>query len=87
MLFLANWFWLQRHPEIGAEKKLPRQIGLLALTILAALLIILVMPINDTTRGQILSLIGLVLTDWMRSCRRANENIVFLPAHCTASAR
>jgi small conductance mechanosensitive channel len=62
LLILANWYWLKRTPELGAEKKLPRQVGMLALTVLVLLVIILALPINDTTRGQILSLLGIVIT-------------------------
>lgn len=62
ILFLANWFWLKRLPELGAEKKLPRQIGIFALTILILLIIILALPIADATREQILSLVGVVIT-------------------------
>lgn len=62
VLFLANWFWLKRLPELGAEKKLPRQIGLLALSVLVLLVVVLALPISETTRGQILSLIGIVIT-------------------------
>ena len=62
VLTFANWFWLKRLPELGAEKKLPRQIAMLALTVLVLLVIILALPINDATRGQILSLLGIVIT-------------------------
>ncbi|WP_444993934.1 mechanosensitive ion channel family protein [Aliikangiella sp. IMCC44359] len=62
LLTLANWLWIKRNPKIGAEQKLPRQIGMLLLTIVSLLTIILALPISDNTRGQILSLIGIVLT-------------------------
>lgn len=62
LLTLANWFWIKRNPKIGAEQKLPRQVGMLLLTVISLLMIILVLPISDNTRGQILSLIGIVLT-------------------------
>lgn len=61
-LLLANWSLLHRHKEIGAEKRIPRQLTLLMLTGLGIILIILALPVSDSTRAQLLSLFGLVLT-------------------------
>ena len=46
----------------GAEKSLPRQLGMLALTILGLVLIVLSLPFESDLRGQMLSLLGLVFT-------------------------
>ena len=54
VLFLANWFWLKRLPELGAEKKLPRQIGLLALSVLVLLVVVLALPISETLADKFL---------------------------------
>ena len=52
-----------RHKEgLGAEAKLPRQLLLLLFTGIACTLVLLLIPMSDTTRGQVLRLIGLVLT-------------------------
>ncbi len=61
-LLLANWSLLHRHRDYGAEKRFPRQVIMLVLTGLGILFIILALPVSDSTRGQLLSLFGLVLT-------------------------
>jgi len=53
---------LGRHPGLGAEARLPRQLALLALTLASVLLVLLLFPMSETTRGQVLSLFGIVLT-------------------------
>ncbi len=62
ILSFFHWFLLKRNLGIGAEKKLPRQILLLGLTLVAILSIILTLPISETSKGQLLSLIGLLFT-------------------------
>lgn len=62
LLGIAHWFIMKREPAIGAEKKLPRQVWMFFLTIICLLVIILALPISDSTRGQVLSLMGIVLT-------------------------
>ncbi len=61
LLWLANWFLLKR-TELGSEARLPRQLVMLGLTLLAVLAMVLVLPVSDATRGQVLSLLGLLLT-------------------------
>lgn len=62
VLWLVNWLMLKRRKELGAETQLPRQLLMIALTAVGLLLIVLVFPMSDNTRGQVLSLIGVVLT-------------------------
>ena len=59
VLWLANRLLLGRKVVLGAEARLPRQLLMLLLTIMGLLL---VLPMSETTRGQILSFIGLLLT-------------------------
>lgn len=61
-LALTHWLLLRRRLNLGAEARFPRQLLLLAMTAGGLLLILLVFPMSETTRGQILSLTGLVLT-------------------------
>jgi small-conductance mechanosensitive channel len=61
-LSLANWFFLGRRLKLGAEAKLPRQLLMLLLTLIGILSIILLLPMSDSTRGQVLSLLGVVFT-------------------------
>ncbi|MFC3153414.1 mechanosensitive ion channel domain-containing protein [Litoribrevibacter euphylliae] len=62
LLSLANWFFLGKRLRLGAEAKLPRQLLMMLLSISAVLAIILLLPMSDSTRGQVLSLLGVVFT-------------------------
>ncbi len=62
ILWLANWWLLRRRPDLGAEARLPRQLLMLGLAAAALLAILLLNPMSENTRGQILSLVGIVLT-------------------------
>lgn len=62
ILWLANWWLLRRRPDLGAEARLPRQLLMLGLAAAALLAILLLIPMSENTRGQILSLVGIVLT-------------------------
>ncbi len=58
----ANWFLLRRRVNMGAEARFPRQIVMMLLIVAGILLLILLFPMSETTRGQILSLTGIVLS-------------------------
>ncbi|MBZ0106053.1 MAG: mechanosensitive ion channel family protein [Sulfuricella denitrificans] len=58
----ANWLLLGRHPELNAELRLPRQFTLLLFGLVGVLVVLLLFPMSDVMRGQVLSLFGLVLT-------------------------
>lgn len=61
-LVFANWLLLVRPRALGKDGRLPRQIAMLVLTVAAIIAAVLALPISDTTRGQLLGLLGLVLT-------------------------
>lgn len=61
ILWGADW-WLLRRRELGAERRLPRELAMLLMTIAGVLVVILLIPMSDNTRGQVLSLLGIVLT-------------------------
>ena len=54
--------WLRRHKPADPDTQLPRQLMVLGAWALALLLITLALPLSDATRGQVLSLIGVVIT-------------------------
>ena len=60
-LWFAHRLLLVRQ-SMGTEAKLPRQVIMLALSIIALIILILEMPMSETSRGQLLSLIGVVVT-------------------------
>jgi small conductance mechanosensitive channel len=59
-LWLVDWLLRRRERRVGGS--FGRQLGMLLLTALAIVLVILVLPISDTTRGQLFGLLGLILT-------------------------
>lgn len=61
-LWLMNWLLLARHESLGTQSRLPRQLVMFALTVASLLLLIVLFPMAETTRGQIITLLGLVIT-------------------------
>lgn len=62
VLGLSHYLLLARRKDLGSEARLPRQLTLLFLTVLALLLAIVVAPIPESTRNQVLGLLGIVLS-------------------------
>ena len=67
LLFVALALWtsnylLLKRAQLSTESRLPRQLMMLGITVIAVVLIILALPISDSTKGDLLSLLGLVLT-------------------------
>ena len=62
VLWAAHWWLLGRHRELPSDSRLPRQLTLALLGLVATFVVLLALPISDTLRGQILSLLGVVLT-------------------------
>lgn len=62
LLLGALHLWMHRHQPADPDAHLPRQLMVLGAWALGLLLLILALPVSDTTRGQVLSLVGLVIT-------------------------
>ncbi|MDH5632792.1 MAG: mechanosensitive ion channel family protein [Gammaproteobacteria bacterium] len=62
LLGISHRFLIGRRRELGAEAILPRQLLMLAMTTVGLLIIVLMFPMSDVTRGQVFSLLGVVLT-------------------------
>ena len=62
VLWIANWFLLRRRPHPGGEGRIRAQVILLLVTGICVVLIVLALPLGDTSRGQLLALLGLALT-------------------------
>jgi len=64
-IFLATWasFWLIRRtwPDT-AHAQVSRQVGLVVATVVAIIILLLALPFEGDTQGQLISLFGLVLT-------------------------
>ena len=62
ILSLAHWQLIRRKRDVGAEHLLPGQLLMFVLSLSSLMIIILLFPMSETTRGQVLSLVGIVLT-------------------------
>ena len=61
-LMLADRLLLRRKAVLGEGERLPRQMAMLVLTGLVVIVVVLTLPVSESTRGQLLALVGLVLT-------------------------
>lgn len=61
-LGLMNWILLARHKELSADKKLPRQLLMLAFTIVAIITVVLALPVIESSRNQLLGLLGVLVS-------------------------
>lgn len=62
LLTLTNWALLGKHVSIGVERRIPRQLAMLILTIGSVIAIVLMLPISEGSRNQIIALIGLLIS-------------------------
>ncbi len=62
VLGLAHYLLLARHKDLGSEARLPRQLVLLALTLCSIVLLVSVSPLPESTRNQVLALLGVLLS-------------------------
>ena len=61
VLWAASWL-LMRRAGLTTEGRFPRQMIMLVLSAISLVCIILALPVSEATRGDLLSLLGLVLT-------------------------
>lgn len=62
ILMMAHWLLLRRQNTLGSEGRMPRQLSMLLLTAIGFVFIILALPVEESTRGQLLGLLGLLLS-------------------------
>ena len=62
ILWAFHWFFIGKHPDLGNERKFPRQIILLALVIVGLLATVFTLPITEGSRNQLIALIGLLIS-------------------------
>ena len=60
VLWVTHWLLIRR--KDGAVSSLRRQLILLSLTAVAVILVVLALPVGETTKGDLLRLLGLVFT-------------------------
>ena len=61
-LWGVNWFLLRRHREMGEGRRFSRRIVMLVLLVVGTVVILLVFPIPENSRGQLVTLLGLILS-------------------------
>lgn len=62
LLWVAHWLLIKRHPDLGNERMFPRQLIMLGLTLLGLLTFVFVLPISDSSRNQLMGLIGILIS-------------------------
>lgn len=53
---------LMKNPQLGQRHRLPRQLTMIALTLIALVAIVLSLPVEESLQGELLGLLGIVLT-------------------------
>ena len=61
-LWLAHLLLIKRHQELGNERLFPRQLMMLGLTLVGIIAIALALPVSESSRNQVIALIGLVIS-------------------------
>jgi small-conductance mechanosensitive channel len=62
LLWLLHWLLIGKQTHLTGEQKLPRQLTLLFATIIGIISIVLALPVSDSSRNQIIGLIGVLLS-------------------------
>ena len=61
-LVTLHYLLLARQSHLTSEQKLPRQVGMLVLTIIGAVVIAMTLPVSESTRNQVIALIGVLIS-------------------------
>ena len=61
-LLIAQYVLITRRPDLGNEARLPRQLILFILTLSTVIVLVVLAPLAESTRNQILGLIGLLVS-------------------------
>jgi len=62
LLLIAQYVLITRQPDMGNEARLPRQLVLFVLTLMSLIVLVVLAPLPESTRNQILGLIGLMVS-------------------------
>jgi small-conductance mechanosensitive channel len=61
-LWGANWLLITRRSDLGNERLFPSQLIMLGLSITALIAMALALPVSDSSRNQVIGVIGLVIS-------------------------
>lgn len=62
VLAAMHYLLLGKQYHLTSEQKLPRQVGMLVLTIISAVVIAMTLPVSESTRNQVIALIGVLIS-------------------------
>lgn len=62
LLWGLHWLLIARQPDLGNERLFPRQLAMLGLSLAALIAVALSLPVDESSRNQIIGLIGLVIS-------------------------
>jgi len=62
VLALMHRLLIHNHPELNTEERLPRQLVMLAATLGGILLVVLSLPVGESTRNQVIGLLGVLVS-------------------------
>lgn len=62
ILWAAHWLLIKRRPDLGNERKFPRQLIMLGLTLLGLLVSVFVLPVSENSRNQLMGLLGILIS-------------------------
>jgi small conductance mechanosensitive channel len=62
VLWAANWVLLRRRPDLGEGRRFPRRIIMGLLVVLGAVAVLLALPVEEETRHDLITLIGVIVT-------------------------
>jgi len=62
VLVALHYILLAKQSHLTSEQKLPRQVGMLVLTIVGAVVIAMTLPVSESTRNQVIALIGVLIS-------------------------
>jgi len=61
-LWAVNWVLLRRNRDIGEERRFPRRIAMILIAIVGVVVIILLLPIAEARRDNLVTMVGLIVT-------------------------
>ena len=62
ILWSSHQLLIGRFTDLGGERKFPRQLIMLGLTLIAILTLVFALPIKESSRNQLIGLIGLLIS-------------------------
>ena len=62
LLWGMHYIFIGRHPDLGNERLFPRQLLMLAVTLVGIIAIVLALPVSTALRNQVVGLVGLIIS-------------------------